>query len=66
MQTRRMRATQQPLVGTAAERLEEEIAALEKRLDQIGPDGDCAYEKAMIRFFEQQLGMRRELLSTAK
>lgn len=66
MRTRRMRANQQPFVETAAERLEEEIEALEKRLSQIGPDGDCAYEKAMIRFFEQQLGMRRELLSTSK
>ena len=43
-------------------RLEEEIAVLEKRLEQIGPDGDCAYEKAMIRFFQIQLDMRREQL----
>lgn len=34
-------------------RLEQEIASLEKRLAQIGPDGDCAYEKAMIRFFQK-------------
>lgn len=43
-------------------RLEEEIATLEKRLQQIGPDGDCGYEKALIRFFEQQLGERRAML----
>lgn len=47
-------------------RLKEEIATLEKRLEQIGPDGDCGYEKALIRFFEQQLGLRRELLRTAR
>jgi hypothetical protein len=46
-------------------RIREEIEVLEKRLSQIGPDGDCGYEKALIRFFEQQLGERRELLRTA-
>ena len=45
-------------------RLQEEIAVLEKRLAQLGPDGDCAYENAMIRFFEQQLAMRRAQLRT--
>ena len=45
-----------------AVRLAEEIALLEGRLQQIGPDGDCAYENALIRFLEQQLGMRREML----
>ncbi len=53
------------LTPAVAQRLEEEIAVLEKRLRQIGPDGDCAYEKALIRFFEQQLGMRRSLLQSA-
>lgn len=43
-------------------RLREEIAILEKRLAEIGPEGDCGYEKALIRFFEQQLGQRRQLL----
>ena len=36
-------------------RLRDDIAYLEARLSEIGHDGDCAYEKAMIRFFEQQL-----------
>lgn len=49
--------------GTATNsRLEEEIAALERRLEQICPDGECAYENAMIRFFQNQLDMRREQL----
>ncbi len=43
-------------------RLQEEIATLQQRLDQIGPEGDCGYEKAMIRFFQQQIAMRREVL----
>lgn len=48
--------------GVSKGRLREEIETLEKRLEQMGPDGDCGYEKALIRFFEQQLGMRREML----
>jgi len=47
---------------TDPERIREEIASLESRLDEIGYDGDCAYEKAMIRFFEQQVAMRRTWL----
>lgn len=40
-------------------RLREEIAYMEARLAEMGDDGDCAYENAMIRFFEQQLAQRR-------
>lgn len=43
-------------------RLRDDIAYLEARLTEIGHDGDCAYEKAMIRFFEQQLADRRAKL----
>jgi len=50
--------------GDAA-RLREEIAYLEARLEEIGHDGDCAYEKAMIRFFEQELAARRAHLRAA-
>lgn len=46
-----------------AQRLLEEIAFMESRLVEIGHDGDCAYEKAMIRFYHQQLAARRERLS---
>jgi hypothetical protein len=45
-------------------RLRDDIAYLEARLTEIGHDGDCAYEKAMIRFFEQQLAERRAKLSS--
>jgi hypothetical protein len=44
-------------------RLREEIAYIEARLAEIGDDGDCAYENAMIRFFEQELAQRRAHLS---
>jgi hypothetical protein len=43
-------------------RLQDEIATLERRLKQIGPDGDCGYEKAMIRFFRDQIDRRRRQL----
>jgi len=33
--------------------------------EEIGHDGDCAYEKAMIRFFEQELAARRAHLLAA-
>lgn len=46
-------------------RLREEIAYMEARLAEIGDDGDCAYENAMIRFFEQQLAERRAHLKVA-
>ncbi|MGD1982785.1 MAG: hypothetical protein PVF93_02650 [Chromatiaceae bacterium] len=45
-----------------ARRLRDEIETLEKRLAQIGPDGDCGYEKAMIRFFHDQIDRRRRRL----
>jgi hypothetical protein len=35
---------------------------MEARLDEIGHDGDCAYEKAIVRFFHEQLEVRRALL----
>lgn len=43
-------------------RLKDEIATLERRLQQIGPDGDCGYEKAMIRFFRDQIDRRQRQL----
>jgi hypothetical protein len=43
-------------------RLKDEISTLEQRLQQIGPEGDCGYEKAMIRFFRDQIDRRRRQL----
>lgn len=45
-------------------RVREEIACIETRLAEIGPDGDCAYENAMIRQFEKQVEMRRVWLES--
>lgn len=58
-----MRKAQRPNYTDPA-KVRDEITYLENRLEEIGHDGDCAYEKAMIRFFEQQVGMRRAWLQT--
>lgn len=41
--------------------LQDAIVMMESRLKRLG-DGDCAYEKAMIRFYEQQLLLHRARL----
>lgn len=33
----------------------EEKMTLQKRLEQLGYDGDCAYEKALVAFYQQRL-----------
>jgi len=48
-----------------AARLLEEIAYMEGRLAEIGYDGDCAYEKAIAKFFEQQVSDRKIRLGVA-
>lgn len=45
------------------ERLKEEIRYMEARLDEIGFEGDCAYERAMSRFFVEQIASRRQQLA---
>jgi len=46
------------------EQVKNEIEEMEKRLNQIGRDGgDCAYEKAMVRYFEDQVEQRHEWLT---
>jgi len=47
------------------ERLLQEIAYMEGRLAEIGHEGDCAYEKAIARFFEQQVADRKGQLGIA-
>lgn len=42
--------------GVRVKTLREEKAAIEKRLEQLGYDGDCAYEKAMVAFYSERLG----------
>lgn len=52
-------------VHSSPRRLREEIATLERRLAEIGPDGDCGYEKVLIRFFQQQIGERQASLQAS-
>ena len=42
----------------------DEIAWFEGRLIEIGGNGDCAYEKALARSYEQAVSSHRERLAT--
>lgn len=57
-----------PLQGAdSINRLKEEIAFLESRLDEMGGSGDCAYEKALVRSYDERLALRRvELAALGK
>ena len=64
-----MPESQQSLPRSAVgspERLKEEIRYMEARLDEIGFEGDCAYERAMSRFFLEQIASRRRQLAGMK
>ena len=41
----------------------DEIAWFEGRLQDIGGNGDCAYEKALARSYEQAVSSHRERLA---
>lgn len=43
----------------------EEKNMVEKRLQQLGYDGDCAYEKAMVAFYRRRLDMFEDLIRQA-
>ena len=40
----------------------EEKASIEKRLEELGYDGDCAYEKAMVSFYKRRLEQCDEMI----
>jgi len=40
----------------------EEKASLENRLQRLGYDGDCAYEKAMVAFYTKRLDLCCEMI----
>ena len=44
----------------------EDIAYFEARLEQMGDLGDCAYERAMSRFYERLVGERRDSLASLR
>lgn len=55
-----------PLPGgdSIQSQLREEIAFLEARLDEMLNCGDCAYEKALVRAYNERLADRRDQLAT--
>ena len=46
--------------------LQEEISWFEARLEAIGGNGDCAYEKALARSYEQTLSSHRTRLASLR
>lgn len=57
----------QPALGEErALRISEEIAALEHRLNDMGMDGDCAYERAMSRLYASLLQDRKHQLAVLR
>lgn len=42
----------------------EEIATLERRLSDMGMDGDCAYERAISRVYTDLVEKRKQQLAT--
>lgn len=43
--------------------LQEEIAVLERRLDAMGLDGDCAYERAISKVYIDLVATRKQQLA---
>lgn len=43
-----------------------EINYLQRRLEQMGYNGDCAYERAIEGQFQQRLDERRQALATLR
>ena len=50
-------------INSRRARLEEEISYMEARLEEIGFEGDCAYERAMSKFYRDQIASRRKELT---
>jgi len=46
--------------------LQDEIATLESRLEDMGMDGDCAYERAMSRLYADMVEDRKRRLATLR
>jgi hypothetical protein len=56
-----------PVVGDEqALQLQDEIAALEGRLKEMGIDGDCAYERAMSRLYTDMVEDRKRRLASLR
>ena len=48
------------------DQLLDEISWFETRLKEIGGNGDCAYEKALARSYEQAVTSHRERLASLR
>jgi len=56
-----------PAVGDEqALQLQDEIATLESRLEAMGIDGDCAYERAMSRLYTDMVEDRKRCLAALR
>jgi hypothetical protein len=55
--------TDQEAVNVQQVWLREEIALLERRLDDMGVDGDCAYERAMSKVYINLVANRKQQLA---
>jgi hypothetical protein len=55
--------TDQDAVNVQQVWLREEIALLERRLDDMGVDGDCAYERAMSKVYINLVANRKQQLA---
>lgn len=55
--------TDQEAVNVQQVWLREEIALLERRLDDMGVDGDCAYERAMSKVYTSLVSSRKQQLA---
>jgi hypothetical protein len=61
-----MRPTSDPRSSAAKEmelKLVEEISILQRRLELMGMDGDCAYEHAISRLYEAMVEERKRQLT---
>ena len=50
-------------VSAQLAQLQEEISTLERRLDVMGMDGDCAYERAMSKVYTSLVAQRKAELA---
>lgn len=48
------------------EGIHQEIVTLEKRLQKLGLDGDCAYERAMSKVYQELVTDRKERLAALR
>jgi hypothetical protein len=56
-------AGERPYGEDRASQLAEEITRLEQRLQLMGMDGDCAYERAISRLYQSMVEERRQELA---